>query len=197
MNLTPLWHRWFLVKRPSISLGLFRLVVAFTVGAVVIPSLLHMEDNYLATAFKTQNFSFFPAPILELVGTSPDWVVWAFTALFCVSLAAFTVGLLSQISCILMTLSCYYFYALNPYSISTLSWDILLVTLFLMCVTGYHGDFFSLDALRRGRKGAYKRLRPIFLQRLLQLQLVETFWHTALHKITAGATGSPTTRTST
>jgi predicted DCC family thiol-disulfide oxidoreductase YuxK len=93
-----------------------------------------------------------------------------------------------------MTLSCYYFYALNNYHIGTLSFDILLVTLFLMCVTGYHGDFLSLDSLRRGDVRSYKRLRPFFLQRLLQLQLAWTFWYTALSKITAGGnwiTGNP------
>ncbi len=186
MRLAQVWHRAFLERRPSLSLGLFRPAVAFTVGAHMIPSFFHMEDNYLATAFKTQNYSFFPLWILRLVGGSPDGVVWAFVVLFHLSLATFALGLWSQGSGILMTLSCYYFYALNNYHIGTLSFDILLVTLFLMCVTGYHGDFLSLDTLRRGRLRAYKRLRPFFLQRLLQLQLAWTFWYTALSKITAG-----------
>ena len=181
-----LWHRTFLEKRPSLSLGLFRLAVAFTVGAHMIPSFFHMEDNYLSTAFRTQNFSFFPVGILQAVAASPDWLVWLFVALFLASLAAFALGLFSQASCILMTGSCYYFYALNNYHIGTLSFDILLVTLFLMCVTNFHGDFLSLDSLRRGKDGSYKRLRPYFLQRLLQLQLVWTFWGTALGKISAG-----------
>ena len=181
-----LWHRAFLERRPSLSLGLFRLAVAFTVGAHVIPSFFQMEDNYLSTAFKTQNPSFFPLPILRLVAESPDGVVWAFVILFHLSLAAFTLGLYAHVSCLLLTLSCYYFYALNNYHIGTLSFDILLVTLFLMCVTGYHGDFLSLDTLRRGRARAYKRLRPFFIQRLLQLQLAWTFWYTALSKVTAG-----------
>jgi len=181
-----LWHRAFLERRPSISLGVFRLAVAFTVGAHMIPSFFHMADNYLATAFKTHNDSFFPVWMLQLVAQSPDGVVWAFTWLFLISLATFALGLLSHVSCILMTLSCYYFYALNNYHIGTLSFDILLVTLFLMCVTNYHGDFLSLDSLWRGDVRSYQRLRPVFLQRLLQLQLAWTFWYTALSKITAG-----------
>ncbi len=186
MLLTQLWRRAFLEKRPSTSLGLFRLAVAFTVGAHMIPSFFHMKDDYLSTAFKTKDFSFFPLWILRLIEQSPDAVVWGMTALFGVSLAAFAVGLFSQASCIVMTLSCYYFYALNNYHIGTLSFDILLVTLFLMCVTGYHGDFLSLDSLRRGDVRAYKRPRPFFIQRLLQLQIAWTFWYTALSKTTAG-----------
>ena len=185
MTFTQLWHRAFLEKRPSLSLGLFRLAVAWTVGCHMIPSFFHMADNYLSTACKTQNYAFFPIEILRQVERSPDWLVWAFVALFCVSLASFTLGLFSQASCMLMTLSCYYFYALNNYHIGTLSFDILLVTLFLMCVTNYHGDFLSLDSLRRGKEASYKRLQPYFIQRLLQLQLAWTFWYTALSKITA------------
>ncbi len=194
MSLLRLWHQWFLERRPSPSLGLFRLAVAWTVGAHVVPSFFEMEDNYLSTAFKTKNFNFFPVRLLELVERSPDWVVWSFVALFGVSLTTFTLGLSTQASCILMTLSCYYFYALNNLHIGTLSFDILLVTLFLMCVTSYHGDFLSLDSLRRGKPYPYKRRRPIFLQRLLQLQLAWTFWYTALSKVTAGGnwlTGNP------
>jgi len=84
-----------------------------------------------------------------------------------------------------MVLSCYYFYALNAYHVGTLSWDILLVTLFLMCMTPYHGDYFSVDALRRRDAEAYKRPRPYFLQRLLQLQVGFTFFYTAFYKTTA------------
>ena len=40
-----LWSRAFLEKRPSLSLGLFRLAVAWTVGCHMIPSFFHMEDN--------------------------------------------------------------------------------------------------------------------------------------------------------
>ena len=186
VTLTQMWHRTFLERRPSLSLGLFRLAVAWTVGCHMIPSFFQMQDNYLSTAFKTKNFNFFPLWILRLVEASPDWVVWAFVALFCVSLATFTLGLFAQPSCILMTISCYYFYALNNYHIGTLSFDILLVTLALMCATDFHGDFLSLDSLRRGKDGAHRRLRPFFLQRLLQLQLAWTFWYTALSKTTAG-----------
>jgi len=185
MTVAQVWYRAFLERRPSISLGLFRVAVAFTVGAHMIPSFFHMEDNYLAAAFKTQNASFFPVPILRLIGASPDWMVWLWVWLFLGSLASCAVGLFSQASCILMTLSCYYFYALNDYHIGTLSFDILLVTLVLMCVTNCPGDFLSLDSLRRGKSAPYRRLRPFFIQRLLQLQIAWTFWYTALSKLTA------------
>ena len=84
-----------------------------------------------------------------------------------------------------MTACCYYFYALNDFHIGTLSWDILLVTLFVMCLTPYHGDYFSMDALRKGDAGAYRRPRPFFIQRLLQMQIASTFFYTALYKTTA------------
>lgn len=180
------WHRAFLDFRPSTSLGLFRLAVAFTVGAHMIPYFFQMADNYLSTAFKTQNGSFFPEWMLRLAAASPDWIVWAWVGIFLVSLATFTIGLWSQASCIVLTLSCYYFYAINNYHIGTLSFDILLVTLVLMCVTGFHGDFLSLDSLRRGNIRAYKRPRPYFIQRLLQVQLAVTYWHTVLNKLSAG-----------
>ena len=194
MSFPQVWHRLFLERRPSLSLGLFRLVVAFTVGCHIAPSLLHLEDNYLSTAFKTKNLSFFPLSILRLVEGSPDGVVWAFVGLFTLSLTTFALGFFSQLSCILMTLACYYFYALNSYHIGTLSFDILLVTLSLMCATAYPGDFLSIDSLRRGKPSPHKHKRPFFIQRLLQWQLVWTFWYTALHKITAGGnwfTGNP------
>jgi len=69
--------------------------------------------------------------------------------------------------------------------IGTLSWDILLVTVFLMCCTKYHGDYFSVDSLRRGKPLTYKRKRPFFIQRLLQLQIASTFFYTALYKVSA------------
>ncbi len=185
MTLAQLWHRGFLERRPSVSLGLFRIAVAWTVAAHIVPSFFHMDENFLSTAFRTKNFNFFPVGMLRLVDASPDWVVWAFVFIFCVSVATFTLGLWSQASCLVMTIACYYFYALNNLQIGTLSFDILLVTLFLLCVTNYHGDFLSLDSLRRGKLRSYKRPRPVFLQRLLQLQLAWTFWYTALSKITA------------
>jgi len=194
MSLTRLWHQAFLVRRPSVSLGLFRLAVAFTVGAHMIPSFFEMDENYLATAFTTQNPSFFPLWILRLVAGSPDWLIWSWTIIFLASLGTFAVGLFTQASCLVMTVASYYFYALNNYHIGTLSFDILLVTLALMCLTNDPGDFLSLDSLRRGDVRAYKRLRPFFVQRLLQQQLVWTFWYTALNKISAGGnwlTGNP------
>ncbi len=93
-----------------------------------------------------------------------------------------------------MTGCCYYFYALNSFHIGTLSWDILLVTLVLMCVTPYHGDYFSVDALRRGDIDAWRHPRPFFIQRLLQLQIASTFFFTGLYKITGEGnwiTGNP------
>jgi predicted DCC family thiol-disulfide oxidoreductase YuxK len=152
----------------------------------MIPSLLKLPDNYLATAFKEKNPSFFPVWALRLVEQSPDWLVIAVTALFAVSWLGFLIGLRSQLSAILMTLACYYFYALNALHIGTLSFDILLVTLSLIWVTGYHGDWLSIDSLLRGDPEGYKRPRPFFIQRLLQWQIAWTFWYTALSKITAG-----------
>ncbi|MGH7197431.1 MAG: DCC1-like thiol-disulfide oxidoreductase family protein [Candidatus Omnitrophota bacterium] len=180
-----LWERLFLEERPSIGLAFFRLAVAFTVGAHLIPTLLHLDDNYLSTAFKETNSSFFTPGVIELAARSPDGLVYFMTIFFYVTLAFFAAGLFSQISCLLMTACCYYFYALNSLHIGTLSYDILLVTLFLMCVTGYHGDFFSLDALRVADPLAYKRKRPFFVQRLLQLQVASTFFYTGLCKVSA------------
>ena len=180
------WHHAFLEERPSVSLSLFRLAIAITVGCHMIPSFLQLPDNYLSTAFKEHNASFFPLWALQLVDRSPDWLVIAFVALFCVSWASFFIGFRAQLSCFLMTASCYYFYALNSLHIGTLSFDILLVTLSLMWVTGYHGDWLSVDSLLRGDPHGWRRLRPFFIQRLLQLQIAWTFFYTALSKITAG-----------
>ena len=188
------WHRMFLQERPSLSLGFFRVAVAVTVGAHMLPALLRLDEQFLSTAFMTQNSSFFPEAVLRWAAAWPDaWIV-AFAVLFCLSLAGFTLGLFTQASCLLMTLCCYAFYARNTFYIGTLSFDILLVTLFLMCVSAYPGDALSLDALRRGDARAWRRRRPFFLQRLLQLQLAGTYWHTALNKFTAGGnwlTGNP------
>ncbi len=128
---------------------------------------------------------FFTSGALDLAQKSPDWLVIAFVWFFTITWFCFLIGLFAQISCILMTLCCYYFYALNDFHIGTLSWDILLVTLFLMCLTPYHGDYFSVDALRRNDPNAYQRPRPFFIQRLLQLQIAQTFFFTALYKVTA------------
>ena len=186
MRVREWWYRAFLIERPSLELSFFRIAVAITVGCHMIPTLLHLQDNYLATAFKEQNASFFPLWALRLVAQSPDWLVVAFVILFAVSWCGFLIGYKSQLSCILMDLSCYYFYALNALHIGTLSFDILLVTLSLMCATGDHGDWLSVDSFLRGDPLAYKRPRPFFIQRLLQLQIVWTFWYTALSKITIG-----------
>lgn len=156
MSTTPatLWERLVLAERPSISLSAFRIAVAVTVGCHVIPTLLQLPDNYLATAFRTLNPSFFPIGVLRLVQQSPDALVYAMTGFFSLCWFGFLVGYRAQIACIGMTACCYYFYALNALHIGTLSWDILLVTLFLMCVTGYHGDYFSLDSLRLPKANA-------------------------------------------
>ena len=180
-----LWHRLFLESRPSLGLSFFRIAVAITTGFHVIPSFLHLQDNYLSTALKEFNFSFFPPAVIDWVQKSPDLLVYFFVVFFCVAWFLFLVGLFSQISCILMTLACYYFYALNSFHIGTLSFDILLVVLFLMCATPYHGDYFSVDCLRRKDILAYRRERPFFLQRLLQMQIASIYFYTALYKVTA------------
>lgn len=177
------WHRLFLEERSSLSLSLFRIAVAITVGAHVIPTLFNLPDNYYSTALKTYNFDFFTPSIIELVQRSSNQVVLFFVIFFYIFWFFFLIGLFSRLSCILMTLACYYFYALNSLHVGTLSWDILLVTLFLMCLTPYHGDYFSVDAFRRGDPESYKRKRPFFIQRLLQIQIASTFFYTALYKI--------------
>jgi len=176
-----LWHRLFLEERPSIGLSFFRIIAALTTGFVVLPTFVHMQDTYLSTAYNT---NFFPIEFIQFVQKSPEWVIYAFVWLFCVSFVFMLIGLIAQISCILMTVCCYYFYALNYFAVGTLSWDILLVTLFLMCLTPYPGDYFSLDCLLKGDANAYKRKRPFFLQRMLQFQVAFTFFYTAMHKIT-------------
>ena len=186
MPLTRWWHRVFLEERPSLSLGFFRITIALATGLHVIPSLLQLQDNYLSTAFKEVNPSFFPVAVLRLVAQSPDWLVYVFVALFLISWCAFLIGLWTQRSAILMLFSCYYFYALNMLHIGTLSWDILLVTLFLMCVTPYPGDYFSVDSLLRSDPEVYRRTRPYFLQRLLQIQIATVYLFTGLNKIAAG-----------
>jgi predicted DCC family thiol-disulfide oxidoreductase YuxK len=189
-----IWNILFLEERSSIGLSFFRIFVAWTVGLHVIPSFFHLDDNYLATALKTYNYNFFPLWFIQLVQQSPDAVVIFFVIAFYITWFCFLIGLFAQISCILMTACCYYFYAINDFHIGTLSWDILLVTLFLMCITPYHGDYFSIDALRRGDTNAFRRKRPFFLQRLLQLQTASTFFFTGLYKITGQGnwiTGNP------
>jgi len=189
-----IWNRLFLEERPSIGLSFFRIFVALTVGLHVIPSFFHLDDNYFSTAFKTFNTDFFPALFIEWVQKSPDLLVVFFVIAFVITWFCFLIGLFSQLSCILMTMCCYYFYALNSFHIGTLSWDILLVTLFLMCITPYHGDYFSIDTLGRGDLEAWQRRRPFFIQRLLQLQIASTFFFAALYKVTGEGnwiTGNP------
>jgi len=189
-----IWNILFLEERASIGLSFFRIFVALTVGLHVIPSFFHLDDNYLSTAFKTFNTDFFPQSFIDWVQKSPDALVVFFVWAFYVTWFCFLIGFFSQISCILMTACCYYFYALNCFHIGTLSWDILLVTLFLMCITSYHGDYFSIDALRRGDIEAWRHPRPFFIQRLLQLQTASTFFFTGLYKITGEGnwiTGNP------
>jgi len=189
-----IWNTLFLEERSSIGLSFFRIFVAWTVGLHVIPSFFHLDDNYLSGAFKIFNTDFFPLWFINWVQQSPDVLVIAFVWMFYITWFCFLIGLFSQISCILMTICCYYFYALNCFHIGTLSWDILLVTLFLMCITPYHGDYFSIDALRRGELDAWRRPRPFFIQRLLQLQTASTFFFTGLYKITGEGnwiTGNP------
>lgn len=192
--MTKIWHKLFLEERPSVGLSFFRIFAALTVGFHVLPTFCHLADNYFPTAFKTLNDNFFTLEVLDLVQQSPSWLIVTFVWIFCVFWFFFLIGLWSRLSCIVMTLACYYFYALNSLHVGTLSWDILLVVLFLMCVSSYHGDYFSLDCLRKGREDSYKTLRPFFVQRLLQIQIAATYFYTALYKITAQGnwlTGNP------
>lgn len=172
----------FLDERSSIGLSFFRMACAFTVISHVVPSFFHMGDNYLSTGYKEYNTSFFPVYFIEWIMGSPDWVVYLFVWIFCVFSFFFFVGFLSQLSAVLTTIASYYFYALNSFHVGTLSWDILLVTLFLMCLVPYHGDYFSVDCLLKEGRG-YKKKRPYFIQRLLQFQIGFTFFYTALWKM--------------
>lgn len=179
------WNRLFLEERPSIGLAFFRIAVALTVGFHVIPSFVPLGDIYLSGALKSINPSFFTPAIIDLVQKSPNGLILFFVFAFCFFWFLFLIGLFTQASCIMLTLACYYFYALNSFHIGTLSWDILLVTMFLMCLTPYPGDYFSIDCLRNADVDAFRRRRPIFLQRLLQMQIASTFFYTALYKISA------------
>lgn len=180
-----LFTRLFLVERSAISLSLFRIVVALTVICVVVPSFCHLADNYFSTAFKITNGHFFALGFVDLVHKSPDWLVVCFVCLLCAAAFSMLIGFFGQLSCIVMTGCCYYFYALNSLHVGTLSWDILLVVLFLMCICPYQSDYFSLDCLRKNDVLAYKKERPFFIQRLLQLQIGFIFFYTGLYKITA------------
>ena len=183
--ITKFWYRMFLEERPSLCMGIFRMFVAFTTWSHVYPSLVHFQSNYFPGAFKTYNATFFPIEVIQWIQKSPEVLITFFVYLFCIASFTMFIGLLSQLSCILMTLSCYYFYALNAFHVSTLSWDILLVVLFLMCLTNYPSDYFSVDALLRKDLYGYKKKRPYFLQRILQFQIGFIFFYTALYKSTA------------
>lgn len=180
-----IWNRLFLEERPSISLSFFRIAAALTTGFHVLPTFCHLDDNYLSTAFKSVNTNFFSIGVIQWVQQSPESLIIAMAWVFIIFWFFFLMGFLSQISCLVMVASCYFFYALNSFHIGTLSWDILLVTLFLMCVTGYHGDYFSIDCLLKNNPDAYKKSRPYFIQRLLQMQIGFTYFYTALYKVTA------------
>lgn len=193
-SLKKLWHELFLVERPSMLLALFRIPIAFTVMVVVIPSFFHLDDTFFPTAFKEYNTHFFIERIIEWVQLSPIWLIKLMVGIFVCSGLGFLLGLFTQLSGIIVLVSCYYFYALNAFAVGTLSWDILLVTLVLMVLTPYPGDYFSLDSIRKRNCKAYKTKRPFFIQRLLQIQLAGTFLFTALHKITIEGnwlTGNP------
>jgi predicted DCC family thiol-disulfide oxidoreductase YuxK len=194
MSVPKIWNHLFLEERPSIGLSFFRIFVALTTGLHVIPAFFAMQDNFAPTALKIHNFNLFDSKFLEAVAQSPEWLVGLFVWLFYIFWFSFLIGLRTQISCIGMTLCCYYFYALNCYHIGTLSWDILLVTLFLMCLTPYPGDYFSLDAIKRRDINAWQRPRPFFIQRLLQIQIALTYFYTAMYKISPQGnwiTGNP------
>lgn len=194
MNVVKMWHYLFLEERTSIGLSFFRIFVALTTGFHVIPAFFALQDNFLSTAFKEYNTNFFTIDVLKVISQSPDWLVILFVWFFMISWFFFLVGFKTQMSAIAMTACCYYFYALNSMHIGTLSWDILLVTLFLMCVTPYCGDYFSVDAVVRRDINAWQRSRPFFIQRLLQIQIALTYFYTALYKVSAQGnwiTGNP------
>ncbi len=184
--MSKLWRTWFLEERPSVSLALFRIALAATVGLHVFPTLFQMRDNYLQGAFREFNLSFFPIPILRWVAGSSDAAVWAMAGVFSVGWLFFLIGLLTRWSGLLMAVGCYYFYARNSLHIGTLSFDILLVTLVLALVTDYPGDSFSVDGALRMDPEPWRRKRPFFVQRLLQLQIAETYFEAGLGKCTAG-----------
>ena len=180
------WNRLFLKERPSKALSVFRFFAAFTTGAHILPTFLHPADNYYSTAYARKNFSFFTPAAIEWASKSPDSFVNIMMGAFTLSLLFFAAGFLTQASCIVMTLCCYYFYAVNSLHIGTLSFDILLVTLSLLCVTGYPGDYYSVDSRIFPRIREARERRPFFIQRLLQIQIAFTFFYTGLVKCTAG-----------
>ncbi|MBI4348738.1 MAG: hypothetical protein HY553_18005 [Elusimicrobia bacterium] len=176
------FDRFFLEEESSVSLALFRFPVAAAVGAQFLPTLAEFRDNYSAWAFKTKNLQYFPAWLAQSVDASPEWLVGALAAAFVASWLAFLAGFLTQASAILLFVCANYFYCLNFTPHGMLSIDILLVTLFLMALTPYPGDHFSIDA-RLWRRPAK---RPLFLLRLLQLQLAITYLHTGWCKLQPG-----------
>lgn len=189
-----LWQKLFLEERPSIALAFFRIAVALTVGFHVLPTFVPLKENYLSGAFKVLNTNFFTVSILEFIQQSPNALVIALVALFCVAWFSFLIGFKTQLSAIAVTLGCYYFYALNAFAIGTLAWDILLVTLVLICFVPYLGDYFSVDCVLRKDPSAFSRQRPFFIQRLLQMQLAFIYFYTGLYKVTAQGnwlTGNP------
>lgn len=180
-----IWSKLFLASKPSLGLSFFRLFVGLTVGCHLLPTFFCLADNYFPQAFRVADLVFFPPFFVKMVQQSPEAVIVIMAGVFVVSWFFFLIGFYSQRSCLIMTAGCYYFYALNSFAMGMLSWDILLLTLVLMCVVPYHGDYFSLDALRRGEGQAYRKMRPFFLQRLLQIQVACTYFYTGLSKVTA------------
>ncbi|MBI2071057.1 MAG: DUF393 domain-containing protein [Elusimicrobia bacterium] len=181
-TLSRAWDSLFLEERSSLSLSLFRMAVAWTVGFHVLPTFFEMGDNYLSVSFREYNASFFPIPVLEWVAKHPDWVVWAMAGAFVVSLVFFFIGFLTPASGAILYLSSYYFYARNSLHIGTLSWDMFLVVFFLVFWCPYLGDSFSIDSLIRGDPEPWRKKRPFHIQRLLQMVLASFYFYTALWK---------------
>jgi len=50
-----IFKKLFFIERSSISISLFRIVVAMTMGLYLLPSFCHPADNYLSTAFREYN----------------------------------------------------------------------------------------------------------------------------------------------
>ena len=177
------WSRFFWEEKPSVSLSIFRITTGLSAAVHVIPTFLRLDENYLSTAFRLENTYFFPPAFIEWVRQSPDFLIVFLAILFVIGCLFFTVGFLSQFSCMVLTALCFFFYALNSLQIGTLEFEALLSVLCLLSLVPYHGDYFSLDAVLGINRNAGKP-RPFFIQRLLQLQLGFVTFYAGLHKIT-------------
>lgn len=177
-----LWHRLFLEERPSLALTLFRPAAALTAAGYVLPRLFSLKE-----IFPTGIVSAHHVWIADLVQKSPHGLVIVMAGLFCVAWFLFFIGLWTQASCLVMTLAYGYFYAFYAAVSGGLAWNFFWEVLVMMCLTGYAGDYFSLDVLRRPAPDAYAKRRPFFVQRLLQIQAALFFFFVGLSQVTGAA----------